>query len=660
MSVMKMKRVNICALRKNRKRILEALQRMGVMEIEAGKSDDAEFIGTAPQRAVFERRRKESEQALAVLDEFAPEKKSMLDALNGKKQISQESFDYVVKHQDDINSLCRKICGLKDNITANEARILKIDAELEALNPWLSCDVSMGLQKTASTDIIFGSLPSSASDTELTAALSEFSAQYEKISEDKNAKYIAVISVKHDTDAVMTALKKHGFARPAVNINDLPMSYRDSLLKMKATAENAIEAAKKQIRNYSGERFDIVRTADYYGIRADKYEVLGQLMHSKRTFFISGYVPEKYADKLCDLLIDKFDAAAETEDCDDYPVELENSTFAASFEPVLESYGLPKKHEIDPSTIMGIFYVFLFGLMLSDAAYGAIISIACFCILKKFKNMEDGMRKSIRMFMYCGLSTLFWGIMFGGYFGDAVTVISKNFFGNAVEIPALWFVPLNDPMRLLMYSMLFGLIHLFTGLGIKGYMYIRDRDIKGLIFDVVSWFMLLIGLLLILMESSIYASLAGSSLELGKAGDLIAKILAISGAVIILLTGGRSSKNPTKRLAKGAYSLYDITSWLSDLLSYSRLLALGLATGVIAQVVNSMGVMAGNGAVGFIVFVLVFVVGHTFNLAINLLGAYVHTNRLQYVEFFGKFYEGGGRKFNPFKENTKYIKIKED
>ena len=140
----------------------------------------------------------------------------------------------------------------------------------------------------------------------------------------------------------------------------------------------------------------------------------------------------------------------------------------------------------------------------------------------------------------------------------------------------------------------------------------------------------------------------------------VALVLAAIGAVGIILTSGRESKSPVKRLLKGLYGLYGVSSYLSDILSYSRLLALGLATGVIAQVFNKMGSMAGGGVAGAIVFILVFLVGHSLNIGINLLGAYVHTNRLQFVEFFGKFYEGGGEKFRPFSAKTKYFKISED
>ena len=339
---------------------------------------------------------------------------------------------------------------------------------------------------------------------------------------------------------------------------------------------------------------------------------------------------------------------------------LKNSTFAESAEGVTASFGLPARGEMDPTSVMSRCYVFFFGLMLSDAAYGLIVFLACFILLKKFPRMGSGLKKSIRLFMYCGVSTLFWGVMFGGYFGDAVNVISRTFFGREISIPAVWFTPLDDPMKMLVMSMLFGVIHLFLGLGLKGYMLLKDKRILDFFCDVVLWYCLLTGLILILLPSELFASMSQMTIVFPEPVNLLAKVLAIGGAAGILLMSGRSSKNPALRLALGAYDLYNITSWLSDVLSYSRLLALGLATGVIASVINQMGSMAGNGILGAVVFILVFLVGHGFNLAINLLGAYVHTCRLQYVEFFGKFYEGGGRMFEPFRRNTKYADIKED
>lgn len=310
--------------------------------------------------------------------------------------------------------------------------------------------------------------------------------------------------------------------------------------------------------------------------------------------------------------------------------------------------------------IMAACYVFLFGLMLSDAAYGFIVFLMCFLALKKFPRMEENLRKSLRLFMYCGLSTLFWGVMFGGYFGDAVDIVSRTYFGHTVTIPALWFVPLNDPMKLLVYSMLFGVIHLFLGLGLKGYMLLKDGKVVDFICDVVLWYLLLLGLILMLLPTELFGSIAQMNIVFPPVLNSLAKGMAIAGALGILVMSARDKKNPILRLALGAYDLYNITGWVSDVLSYSRLLALGLATGVIASVINQMGSMVGNNVFGVIVFILVFCFGHLFNLAINLLGAYVHTCRLQYVEFFGKFYEGGGKAFRPFKQITKYVEIKED
>src|SRR5699024_4175467 len=161
----------------------------------------------------------------------------------------------------------------------------------------------------------------------------------------------------------------------------------------------------------------------YFRTRAEKYEILGQIPQSRKTFLVTGYVPKKAVPALEKALNEKFLLSIEAEDIkeeEEAPVLLSNNSFSESVEGVLASYGLPKKGEIDPTTIMSFFYVFLFGLMLSDAAYGLIIFLGCFFAVKKFPRMESSLKKSIKMFMYCGISTLIWGILFGGYFGDAM------------------------------------------------------------------------------------------------------------------------------------------------------------------------------------------------------------------------------------------------
>ena len=342
---------------------------------------------------------------------------------------------------------------------------------------------------------------------------------------------------------------------------------------------------------------------------------------------------------------------------------LKNNKFAEPVESVIATYSYPDKHEADPTSIMAIFYYIFFGLMFSDAGYGIVMALACGICLLKFKGMEQGLRRSMKMFFWCGVSTTFWGLLFGSFFGDAVSVISNTFFHTPPPaIPGLvvpiWFNPVTDPMRMLMFSFLLGIIHLFTGLAINAYNCIKNKDYLAVLYDVISWYLLVGGLIIALLSMEMMGNIAGFVLP-----PVCMKIglgMAAVGAVIILFFSGRESSNPVIRLAKGAYGLYGTTSYLSDILSYSRLLALGLATGVIAQVFNQIGSMMGDSFISLIIFIIIFVIGHGLNIGINALGAYVHTNRLQFVEFFGKFYKGGGRGFDPYKINTKHYTVKED
>ncbi len=670
MAIVQMQRINICALKKNRKAILERLQELGAMEIDIQLEDDSlcEKQDVASSRALFERRAQTADQALAILDAYAPEKKGMLDSLAGKPLVEKKLFEKAAENQDQYMETASRIVTLDKQIAESKAAVLKIQNQMEALAPWLSLTVPVSYTGTRKTAVLIGTMPNPQDQQSvlnlLASAVPDVEAvDVELISTDKDFTYLAVICMKQDAGKVEETLRTGGFSKPSSPVQKVPEQYKKDLEAEIAKAQEETKQLESELIECAVSRQDLELISDYYRGRADKYRILGEIPQTASTFAISGYVPAAKADAIVKELSEHYGAAAETEGIkeeEEPPVLLHNNRFSESVEGVLASFGLPAKGEIDPTFFTSIFYVFLFGLMLSDAAYGLIVSLACGIMLLKFPRMEENLRKSIQLFFWCGLSTLFWGILFGGYFGDALDVISETFFGHKVSIPALWFVPLNEPMRMLLYSMLFGVIHLFTGLALKGYMCIRDHKYVDFVCDVIFWYMLLLGLIGLLIPSGMFAGIAGKQIVFPAALNAAAKWSAILGAVGIVLFSGRSSRNPALRIALGAYDLYNITGWLSDVLSYSRLLALGLATGVIASVINQMGSMGGKSIIGVILFVIVFLIGHTFNMAINLLGAYVHTCRLQYVEFFGKFYEGGGKPFEPFKLKTKYVDLKEE
>ncbi|MBQ1377639.1 MAG: V-type ATP synthase subunit I [Lachnospiraceae bacterium] len=669
MAVVKMKKLTVCALKENRKGVLEFLQKLGVVDVKPGIEAEGTFrmeTQTAEQR--YERHGNIARDAVEILNGIQPEKKSFFESLNGKAEVREEELKRISDSHVAVLNIGRAILRLQKEIEDNEADITKYRGRIEILEPWSAYDIPMNLRRTRTVRILTGTLPKEMTSADVKQLLSEKLPECENyevdvISSGFGVTNLAVTALREEADELEAALREEGMAEAtwnqSVSVKEEISGLEDAIKK----CEGVIKQDRELLEAYLPERKDLEMLYDYYQIRERKYHYLGGLAQTENVFFIEGYVPEKYAARVADVLEKEFDAFTEVEEpaeIDDVPVLLKNNSFSESAEGVLESYGLPHKGELDPTFWMSIFYVILFGIMLSDAAYGAIVSIGCAVVLWKCPNMGKSMRRMLKLFFWCGLSTIFWGVMFGGYFGDAITVVAKTFFHKDVVIKPLWFAPLDDPMRMLIASLVFGIIHLLFGLGLKGYSMLKDGDVTGFIFDVLCWFMLIIGLIMMLVPTELFAGLAGKLIVFPAWANVLAKVLAIGGALGIFLMSGRRKKNIALRLGLGAYDLYGITSWLSDILSYSRLLALGLATGVMASVFNQMGSMFGGGIIGGILFLVVFLIGHVFNLGINMLGAYVHTSRLQYVEFFGKFYEGGGTPFVPFDRETKFVEFKEE
>jgi V/A-type H+-transporting ATPase subunit I len=671
MAVLQMNKICICAVKKDRKRILEYLQRQGCVEIYDTEVTDGVFTreNTASVCTTLKKSCGTACDCTTALDQYCPEKKSMIGFLKGRKTATVEQSEDFYHRKDKVLQAAHRILHLDRGIAEARAEIFRLEAQEEALLPWMKLPVPQTFKGTKNTAVYIGSVEGEYTLPGLlelfagaSSELEIFHAEIVSSSKIQTCFYLLVL--KADAAKAETALRAVGFSAPVSPSHHMPLEKKERILKQKQEAQDVIDQAEREIRSYESMREDFRFLEDHMRMRDEKYEVIERLLQSKHTFVLNGYIAAQDSDRLQREMEERFDCAIHIESAgndENVPVKLHNNKFAAPIESVIESYSLPSIKEIDPAPVMSIFYYFMFGLMFSDAGYGFIVAACCGAALLFYKDMEPNWKRNLSMFFWCGVSTLFWGVVFSGYFGDAITVISKTFFGHEVTIPPLWFAPLDKPMLLLVFCLGIGVVHLTTGYIIKALNLFRSKAYIDIVYDAVFPLAILLCLLPVLMGSDMFLTMAGFKLVLSATVVNILMGTAFVCMVGVLLTGGRESRNWFKRLLKGAYALYNVLAgWISDILSYSRLLALGLATGVIASVFNSLGALGGSSVLGVLVFLFAFAVGHVLNFGINILGAYVHSNRLEYVEFFSKFYEGGGRKFLPFGMHTKHYRIVEE
>ena len=653
MAKLRMKKIELIAPLTDSKKIIELLQRRGVVELCRTDDEGLEQTNVTAVTGRFDKFRSTAVQALETLDKYVPEKTGIADMLGGRTEVEKHDFGERAAQLEKTMNVANEILRCGKVISECDAERLQLATKCDMLRPWLALDVPLNFHGTETTAAFIGTVPYPATSEGLEEQLPE-GTSVEVVLATKEQTDLFILCWRERAQETEDALRKLMFASLGESEKATPAELTEQLTKHSEELGEKRDSAEKRIAELSKMRKDLKFAVDYLTMRKDKYDALNSLGFTESTFVLTGFIPEKYCESLRKEIEEKYVAYIELTDPsedEDVPVLLENGRFSAPLEGITRMYAMPSKGDVDPTPVMAFFYYLLFGMMLSDAGYGLIMVIGTMIALKKLR-LEEGMRKTLIMFRNCGISTVIWGALFGSWFGDIVQVVGKQFFDKDVGSIALWFQPLDDPIKLLLFSFGIGILHLFLGVAVAFHMSWKDGRKLDAIFDAVPIYLIILGV----------APLgAGILTDVPQQLKTIGGYMLIAGVILLVLTAGRSSKNIFGKLFGGLYALYNTaTGWLSDILSYSRLLALGLATGSIASVINLIGTMPENKIIKLVLLIVVFVVGHTANLAINLLGAYVHTDRLQFVELFSKFYTGGGREFEPLTVNTKYLKFKEE
>ncbi len=683
MAKLEIRSIELIAPRSRKAQITDYLQRKGAVEVTVPPETDGMTFGKfTEQTAQAQQQLSAIRTGLTLLQTYAPRKKPLTAMLEPRKPLTAPEIEALRTELDETVCDCERLAALDKESAELKADNIRLNAVRDSLLPWQAEQNPVRAGHTGRIAFMTGLFRDQRSYEEIFSALATLlpdrdCVEAEILSAAPEMTCVTVYCLREDSEEVGEALRSVGFVPAPETPGQTPAEKLAEVDERIGANEARIREIAEEISGKAGTLYDKAEAAeDLLTVRLDQLAAFEKIPETERVFRLTGYLAARDADRIKQYIESHFEAAVEISvppDDEDVPVILSNSRFSAPLEGITGSYSLPSKADLDPTPMMAFFYYLFFGMMLSDAGYGLIIALGTGGLLLFKKNMEEKMKRTLRMYLFCGLSTVFWGAMYGSWFGDAPAVICREFLHKDFNpLPPVWTDAVTDTMNVLIACFILGLAHLFWGVCVKGINDIKHGSVLDALCDTIPTFLTVIGIAPVFFGLFVqetvpenYPPLAtflhGTFLTVHHALNGVWKYILLTGVALVILTAGRSAKNIVGKLGGGLYGVYNLFSgYLGDVLSYARLLALGMATGVIGQVMNMLGTMPQNPVLKAIVFIPVFLIGHLANLAINIIGAYVHTNRLQYVEFFSKFYEGGGRAFAPLEANTKYYKFKEE
>ena len=653
MSVSTMRKLTVFAPKGQEDALIRRLMRLRCVQVRQvdGEGLQLERVACDAQRAAAERRLAAVTDALEILVKYSARK----GLVQTRNQLDIEKF--MAERYEAATEVVRQTLATKQREGECVAEINALQGRMHALAPWLTYSLPLELVATRSCEITLGVLPAKTKIDDIRDALSEYCAEIETVFSDSDGEYVATVYHKDDAVNVQRVLAERGFIKASLKeFGALPKEEYDACSNRVNELQTELELLKQTLFALAVKQDNVEALWDVENSAVTAAIAKQKLAQTNTCVILEGWAPLSRTDKIAEVLQNaecafEFEEPAEGEEP---PVLLRNNKFAQNFEWVVGMYSYPKYGTYDPTMIMSIFYFLIFGLMFADVGYGALLALGGF-LAPPLLKMRDGMRRTLNMFGYCGIACVICGVIFGGWFGDMPYAIMVNLlklypttdaavaavpFFNGVQLTLggapVSLNPMSNPMAFLIVSLGVGALHLIAGFIVKFVLLCKNKQVFAAIFDVGSWLIIFAG---------------AGAFFLHKTVGIVMVVL---GVLMIVFTAGRGNKNPILWFLKGLLGLYDAINYAADLLSYSRILALGLASAVIAQVVNMVGTMFVSGFWGFLVLILASLIGHSVNMALNVLGSFVHTSRLQYLEFFGKFFEDGGEGFVPVADSDRY------
>jgi V/A-type H+-transporting ATPase subunit I len=650
MAITKMAKVMIVCHRSQASELLEVLQHRGICQIL--DAEQASVTKDAPDLAEKTERPKDIEDlltrlssAIEFLTEYAEPKKGLASMLAPRVVVDEQFYNNVVSDPELLRTVesCEHTKSAIDRLNSERD---SLTAALEMLEPWRPLQTPVEeIPLLKRTGCLLGLLPTTQFD-QTALKIADLGAAIQQIGPagDKFASLVVCLKDQlSDAQKILRAadVEPVSFDNMTGTVSELITRHKQKLARL----DDELNEHYSQAASLAENLLKLQTLHDHYSNLLNREQTRGSAPSTQHTVILEAWVKEKDYSSL-EKVVSDFEAASVAKitpaEGEEIPVEIENRRLIRPFEVITRLYGMPRHVEVDPTVFLAPFFALFFGLCLTDAGYGLVIIAIMLFFIKKIQ----GDKKLMWMLVICAAATVVAGALTGGWFGDAIQQFVPQL--KPLRKKLMWFDPLEDPMIFFKLALALGYIQIMTGLIIAFAHNIKRKEYISAACDQLTWLVMLNSIVIFI------AAKAGAlPMHLGK----FFGYLALVPAANILLLSHREGVW-AGRIGMGAYNLFSTIFYMGDVLSYLRLMALGMVTAGLAMAINVIAEISGQVPyIGIILMILVFVGGHLFNMAINTLGAFVHTLRLQYVEFFPKFIAGGGRSFEPLAKQYKHVYI---